>query len=188
MSRRPVYPAQSARVQAWSSLAPMNITDYLVIAAILISAAVGSVRVSYAKTIALVTWIIAVPDLATGSHRPSPGWAAGGVSRWQRPGRRASSSWRSCCCWARASGRSRTLSACPYSAAWTAFSASCSVPSAASCCSAFCDSGATAAAGWRALVASPVLLPYGESIANGLRAVIGEERVRHASSRAVSRA
>ncbi len=34
-----------------------------------------------------------------------------------------------------------------------------------------------------------VLLPYGESIANGLRAVIGEERVRHASSgRPVSKA
>jgi hypothetical protein len=25
-----------------------------------------------------------------------------------------------------------------------------------------------------------VLIPYGESVANGLRAIIGEERVRHA--------
>jgi membrane protein required for colicin V production len=38
----------------------MNITDYLVIAAILISAAVGSVRGFLREAIALVTWVIAL--------------------------------------------------------------------------------------------------------------------------------
>ena len=38
----------------------MNITDYLVIAAIIISAAVGSLRGFLREAIALVTWIIAL--------------------------------------------------------------------------------------------------------------------------------
>ena len=38
----------------------MNTTDYLVIAAILTSAAVGSVRGFLREAIALVTWIIAL--------------------------------------------------------------------------------------------------------------------------------
>jgi membrane protein required for colicin V production len=38
----------------------MNITDYLVIAAILISAAVGSVRGFLREAIALVTWVVAL--------------------------------------------------------------------------------------------------------------------------------
>src|ERR1700739_5042888 len=51
---------QSARAQAWSSPAPMNITDSYVIAAIIISAAVGSLRGFLREAIALVTWIIAL--------------------------------------------------------------------------------------------------------------------------------
>src|SRR5207244_7961162 len=44
MSSRGIGLVQSARAQAWSSPGPMNITDYLVIAAIIISAVVGSLR------------------------------------------------------------------------------------------------------------------------------------------------
>src|SRR5258705_10935577 len=51
---------QSARAQTWSSPAPMNITDYLVIAAVVLSAVVGSLRGFLREAIALVTWVIAL--------------------------------------------------------------------------------------------------------------------------------
>src|ERR1700727_1918284 len=60
MSSKPTALVQSARAQAWSSLAPMNITDYYVIAAVVISAVVGCFRGFLREAIALVTWIIAL--------------------------------------------------------------------------------------------------------------------------------
>ena len=76
-----------------------------------------------------------------------------------------------------------TSCGCRSSAAWTACSASPSACCAASCCSG-CSSFSASCCGcrsehwWR----QSLLIPYGESIANGLRTLVGEERVRHAAS------
>jgi membrane protein required for colicin V production len=167
----------------------MNITDYLVIAAILISAAVGSVRGFLREAIALVTWIIALflawhfsdliaphlGGLLAGS--PVATWAArviivalllllgAGIGVVVAHFVRLSIF----------SGMDRFLGF-----VFGTFRG-------------FVLVGVFVMLGqllrldgehwWR----KSVLLPYGESIANGLRAVIGEERVRHASSRAASR-
>jgi membrane protein required for colicin V production len=167
----------------------MNITDYLVIAAIFISAAIGSVRGFLREAIALVTWIIALfvawhfsdliaphlGGLLAGS--PAATWAArviivalllllgAGIGVAVAHFVRLSIF----------SGMDRFLGFL-----FGAFRG-------------FVMLGVFVILGqvlrldgehwWR----KSVLMPYGESIANGLRAVIGEDRVRHAG-RTVSRA
>jgi len=167
----------------------MNITDYLVIAAILVSAVVGSVRGFLREAIALVTWIIALflgwhfsdsiaphlGGLLAGS--PVATWAArviivalvlllgAGIGVAAAHFVRLSIF----------NGMDRFLGF-----VFGAFRG-------------FVMLGVFVILGqllrldgehwWR----KSVLMPYGESIANGLRAVIGEGRVRHAG-RAVFRA
>jgi membrane protein required for colicin V production len=161
----------------------MNITDYLVIAAIIISAAVGSVRGFLRESIALVTWIIALfiawhfsdvvaPHLG-GLLAASPvrTWAArviivavllllgAGIGVTVAHFVRLSIF----------SGMDRFLGF-----VFGAFRG-------------FVLLGVFVILGqllrldgeywWR----HSVLMPYGETIANGIRAVVGEDRVRHAS-------
>jgi len=168
----------------------MNITDYLVIAAILISAAVGSVRGFLREAIALVTWIIALflawhfSDLIAPhlggllSGSPVATWAArviivavllllgAGIGVAVAHFVRLSIF----------NGMDRFLGLL-----FGAFRG-------------FVLLGVFVILGqllrldgehwWR----KSVLMPYGESIANGLRAVIGDQRIRNASGRAVSEA
>jgi membrane protein required for colicin V production len=156
----------------------MNTTDYLVIAAILLSAAVGSVRGFLREAIALATWIIALflawhfSDLIAPhlggllSGSPVATWAARVIIVAVLHFVRLSIF----------NGMDRFLGFL-----FGAFRG-------------FVLLGVFVILGqllrldgehwWR----KSVLMPYGESIANGLRAVIGDERVRHASSnRPVSR-
>ena len=82
----------------------MNLTDYLVIAAILVSAIVGAMRGFLREAIAFGAWIVALfvawhfSDLI----EPHLGGLLARLRRYGR-GRRASSSWCWCCCWARPS-------------------------------------------------------------------------------------
>ena len=129
----------------------MNTTDYLVIAAIVISALVGVMRGFLREAIALVTWIIAL-FLA---------WHFSTLVAPHLGGLLADAEVRA---WAArviivllvlllgAAGRapaSRTSCGCRSSAAWTACSASCSGCCAASCCSA-CLSFSVSCCAWRA--------------------------------------
>jgi uncharacterized membrane protein required for colicin V production len=127
----------------------MNITDYLVIAAIVISAVVGSLRGFLREAIALVTWIIALFVAWHFSDTIAP--HLGGL-----------------------------LSGSPV-ATWAA-----RVIIVALLLLLGAGIGVTLAQvlrldgerWWR----QSVLMPYGESIASGLRAVIGDDnRARHAS-------
>ncbi|MGH8209220.1 MAG: CvpA family protein [Steroidobacteraceae bacterium] len=161
----------------------MNITDYLVIAAIVISAAVGSVRGFLREAIALVTWIVALFVAGHFSDLVAP--HLGGLL---------------------AGSPVRTWAARVIIVALLLLLGAGIGVSVAHFVRLSIFNGMDRFLGFlfgalRGLVLlgvfvilaqllrldgerwwrQSVLMPYGQSVANGLRAVIGEERVRHAS-------